>query len=117
MIEEAEKNASSDKSKKALVMIIYEYDNLLAKAEVIERTPDFTNVTKERARTLFRKTLKLLKLNYKRNNLKGISTVLEEDYLSLAFEAVLFSVIESKIKKGKFSKSSIIDVTDETIDS
>ena len=35
MIEEAEKNASSDKSKKTLVLITYDLDNVFAKAEAV----------------------------------------------------------------------------------
>ena len=114
MIKEAEENALLDKSKKSLVNVTYELDNLLGKAEVvIEKI-----LTKETSVKLyFEEVLKELKVLYKANKFKTISTqkisTLKYAYSLLVLE--YFKVQLGSGSKGGNSgsgKGTIIDVTD-----
>jgi molecular chaperone DnaK (HSP70) len=116
MIEEAEKNAAFDKSKKALVNIIYEYDNLLCKAEALTNTIEFTNTTNENVRTFFTEVIKSLKINYKMTNFNQLATEGLDDF-DYACRVLFIDLLTKKIgKKSNFSNSSVIDVTDDAID-
>ncbi len=116
MLEEAEKNAALDKSKKSLVNIIYEYDNLIGKAENLLTTSDFTTMLSETARSCFVKVLNTMKYNYKKNQLKTISVDLLDD-LTYSYDVILVDYLQAKLrKKGKSSSGSVIDVTDDAVD-
>jgi molecular chaperone DnaK (HSP70) len=115
MIEEAEKNASADKSKKALISIIYEYDNLLTRTESILNSTAFQNSEKTRARYFFETVLEHLKYYYKQNKLKLLAKVVEENYLTMSFEGLLYDRLEAefKLSKTKRNRNLIIDITDD----
>jgi chaperone protein DnaK len=116
MLEEAEKNATLDKSKKSLVNIIYEYDTLVGKAEKLMKTSDFLNLTSENPRVYFTKVLNSIKFNYKKNQLKIIADDLLED-LMYGYDVLLFDYLQTQLRKrGNASKNSVIDVTDDAID-
>jgi hypothetical protein len=116
MIEEAEKNAALDKSKKSLVNVIYEFDNLLVKVDSIMNTMDFVNEANASARLFLLQIIKSMKVSYKQNQFKTIYIDLLED-LTYAHEVVLFDFVQMKIKQyGKSSKKRVIDITDDAID-
>ena len=116
MLEEAEKNAALDKSKKSLVNIIYEYDNLIGKAENLLTTSDFTTMLSETSRSCFIKVLNTMKYNYKKNQLKIISVDLLDD-LTYSYDVILVDYLQAKLrKKGKSASGSVIDVTDDAVD-
>jgi hypothetical protein len=111
MIEEAEKNASVDKTKKSLVSIVYEYDNLLSRIETVKRSRDFSKGPSERARQFFRKVVKTFKANFKRKKFTTTGALIDKNYLTSAFEALAFDALIIKIKKPR--KSLVIDITDD----
>ena len=115
MLEEAEKNAAVDKSKKSLVNIIYEYDALLGKAEKMMLASDFVGITNENTRNYFTKVITTMKSNYKKNQFTRISTDLVEN-LTSSYDVLLFDFIQTKLSKRGKSSSSVIDITDDAID-
>jgi molecular chaperone DnaK len=118
MIKEAEENSAFDKAKKSLVNINYEFDNLLAKAEILldEITSSDLNASVEYES--YSEFLKKLKEFYEDNSLSEIfSTLLDElDYFItiLTFESIKNLLLQgnddSSNSKGK---GVVIDVTDD----
>ena len=112
MIKEAEENALFDKSKKSLVNITYELDNLLAKSEIL-LTKLFTSDTP--AKLYFKELLKEVKTLYKAGKFKSISSQKIEN-LKYAYKALSLEYFKSQLSKtsGKVSKTSskgaVIDV-------
>lgn len=114
MIKEAEENALIDKSKKSLVNITYELDNLLAKAETL-----ITKVlVKETAAKLyFEELLNEIKVLYKTNQFNRISTQ-KISTLKYAYSVLVLEYFKSQLstpsKDGNTSngKGTVIDVTD-----
>lgn len=109
MIKEAEENALFDKSKKSLVNITYELDNLLAKSEIL-LTNIFTSNTP--AKLYFKELLKEVKTLYKAGKFKAISSQKIEN-LKYAYKTLSLEYFKSQLSKtsGKVSsKGSVIDV-------
>ena len=111
MIEEAEKNASVDKTKKSLVSIVYEYDNMLTRVQKVKRSREFSKAPTEAARQFFRKVVRTLKMNYKRHEFTKMGMLLEKGLLNASFEALAMGIIIEKTKKPR--KSLVIDITDD----
>jgi len=116
MIEEAEKNASADKSKKSLVSIAYELDNLMAKAEKLNSL--ITDINKT-SYLYFEEVLKEIKKAYIENKLNLISTKLLKD-LKYAYSVLVLEFLKQKLSEqpgnqsdSNFKKSNVIDVTEE----
>ena len=114
MLEEAEKNAALDKSKKSLVNIIYEYDSVLAKSEIVEGTIDLNQIKRKNINSLLEKVLTNLKFHYKKNNFTLISNELIND-LDYLFDVMVFDLFQTILTQKK-GRSSVIDVTDDAID-
>ncbi len=117
MIEDAEKNASADKSRKSLVNITYEFDNLLAKAEKLSET--LTSPTKLSA-MYFEEVMKEVKLAYSNNDLNKLSVQLLDD-LKYAYSILVLEFLKNTISQGTDNnenssdkgKGVVIDVTDD----
>jgi molecular chaperone DnaK len=115
MIEDAEKNASADKSRKSLVSITYEFDNLLSKAEKLSNT--FTSPTKTSI-LYFEQLIKEIKLAYLNNKLTSMSTQLLDE-LKYAYSILVLEFLKTQISDGSSNNESndgkgvVIDVTEE----
>ena len=116
MIEDAEKNASADKSRKSLVNLTYEFDNLLAKAEKLSDT--VTNTTKT-SMLYFEETIKDIKNAYLTNKLMNVSNQLLDE-LKYAYSVLVLEFLKTQIAEGSSnskgsddSKGVVIDVTEE----
>lgn len=118
MIKEAEENAKLDKSKKSLVNITYELDNLLAKAEkIVDLLNKNTKTTQ--IEEYFRLILEQVKSLYK---MKRFSILNDESLNSLkyAIDVLIYEFIKSNLLSSSsdsgssFSKGVVIDVTDES---
>ena len=114
MIKEAEENALFDKSKKSLVNITYELDNLLGKADVLL---DKYLLSDTSARLYFSELLKEVKTLYKTNKFKAISAQ-KINNLKYAYSVLILEYFKSQLSKTsskeskKSSKGTVIDVTD-----
>jgi hypothetical protein len=111
MIEEAEKNASVDKTKKSLVSIVYEYDNMLTRVQKVKRSREFSKKPSERARQFFRKVVRTLKMNYKRHEFTKMGMLLDKGLLNASFESLSMDIVIAALKRPK--KSLVIDITDD----
>jgi len=116
MIEDAEKNASQDKSRKSLVNLTYEFDNLLVKAEKLS---DTLNSPTKISVLYFETILKELKCAYFRNNLTSISNQLLDD-LKYAYSILVLEFLKAEIASGSNNtnnsddkKGVVIDVTED----
>jgi molecular chaperone DnaK len=119
MIQEAEENATFDKSKKALVNITYELDNLLLKSDVLEDKflPGIESVSQKASGIkYFREVLKETRTLYKANKFKSLSTQ-KMDNLKYAYNLVIISYFGSLLEKkdnsdkNKPKADSVIDIT------
>ena len=116
MLEDAEKNAMADKSRKSLVNITYEIDNLLLKSEkLIDTFPSLNKVSVQ----YFEEVIKQLKSNYTKNKLTQISEKTVKD-LKYAYSVLVLEFLKSKLndKNGAGGnnpdgKGVVIDVTEE----
>ena len=114
MIKEAEENALFDKSKKSLVNITYELDNLLGKADVLLERFFLSNTP---AKLYFSELLKEVKTLYKTNKFKAISSQ-KINNLKYAYSVLLLEYFKSQLSKTssqeskKSVKGTVIDVTD-----
>ena len=116
MIEEAEANAADDKSKKSLVNITYEFDNLLSKIEPVLTN---SNLKDKSSYICCTELIKKLKSEFKQSNLELIST----DYLSkldYAYSVYLIDFFKDELMKSQTNnqpsddgKGVVIDVTEE----
>jgi molecular chaperone DnaK len=115
MIKEAEENAVTDKSKKALTNITYELDNLLSKAETVLTNFASNNNDEE---LYFIEILSEIKDLYNSNQITKISEALDNlKYITnvLIFES-LKKELNSTNSKGTGAtgkKGVVIDVTDQ----
>ena len=114
MIKEAEENALFDRSKKSLVNITYELDNLFAKADVIlEKIVTENSVAKE----YFVEVLKELKYFYKNHKIKQISSQ-KISTLKYLYSLLLLEYFRNQLSKISSNdtkqniKGKVIDVTD-----
>ena len=116
MIEDAEKNASVDKSRKSLVNITYELDNLLAKADKLSNTLTSANKT---SALYFEQLIKEIKLAYLNNKLTSLSTQLLDE-LKYAYSILVLEFLKTQITSDSNNNNSstdgkgvVIDVTEE----
>jgi molecular chaperone DnaK len=115
MIKEAEENALFDKSKKSLVNITYELDNLLSKSHIlVEKKLLSTNPSD----LYFEELLKEIKQLYKLSNFRQISTE-TLDTLKYAYNLVVLDYFKKQLnqttnssEKPSNGKGAVIDVTD-----
>ena len=114
MIKEAEENALFDKSKKSLVNITYEFDNLLGKADILLDKILLSNTP---SKLYFNELLKEVKTLYKTNKFKAISSQ-KINNLKYAYSVLILEYFKSQLSKTssqeskKSSKGTVIDVTD-----
>ena len=114
MIKEAEENALIDKSKKSLVNITYELDNLLAKSETLINK---ILVKETSAKLYFEELLNEIKVLYKANKFKAISTQ-KISTLKYAYSLLVLEYFKAQLsgssKDGNSAsgKGTVIDVTD-----
>ena len=119
MIEDAEKNAALDKSKRSIVNITYELDSLISKCEILI---DKSTLNGKNSKEYFIEVLKVLKTLYKQNQFKKLS--LEQiDNLSLAYSFLIveysktllneYSPNNNKKPNENNGKGVVIDVTEE----
>ena len=110
MIKEAEENATFDKSRKALVNITYEFDNLLLKSDILFQKFLNENTSEK---LYFTELLKEVKMLYNTNKFKSIS-VQKIDNLKYAYSLLVLSYFKTQlsIKSGKSGQSgTVIDIT------
>jgi hypothetical protein len=112
---DAEKNASLDNSKKALVNITYELDNLLLKTEKLLENVSSVN---KNTQDYISEIMKEVKMYYNTNNISKISeNILEE--LKYATNVLMVEYIKSQLGKSDSSSGNkkgggvVIDVTEE----
>ena len=111
MIKDAEENAALDKSKKSLVNITYELDNLILKVEKLLLS---TSLTDSDVKLYFIETIKQIKDRYKFNQLNKIYKE-NLDELMYIFNLLTMIEVQNKLKSenlGGSNKGSVIDVTD-----
>jgi len=115
MLEDAEKNAALDKSKKALVNINYELDNLVSK---IEKLMEISNFENSIASEYLTEVLKEIKNLYLDNKLMQISSE-TLDNLKYGYSIFVLDFFKSQLNKKSGSKNSgesgkgvVIDVTE-----
>ena len=111
MIKDAEENAALDKSKKSLVNITYELDNLILKVEKLLLS---TSLTDSDVKLYFVETIKQIKDRYKFNQLNKIYKE-NLDELMYIFNLLTMIEVQNKLKSenlGGSNKGSVIDVTD-----
>ena len=116
MIEDAEKNASADKSRKSLVNITYEFDNLLLKAEKLSDSMTSQNKT---SFLYFDQLVKEIKLAYLNNQLTRLSTQLLDE-IKYAYSILVLEFLKNEISGDSPSKNEsgdgkgvVIDVTED----
>ena len=115
MLEDAEKNALLDNTKKSLVNVTYELDNLLLKFEKLSTSLPNLNKTSE---NYLLEVLKEIKLLYSKNTFSKIaSTSLDE--LKYAYTVLVLQFLKEKIgtsgaKNSSGKKGTVIDVTEES---
>jgi molecular chaperone DnaK len=102
MIKEAEENAALDKSKKSLVNITYELDNLILKAE------NLNLLEKNDTEIYFSQTVKQLKKYYKNKQFNQISSDLITD-LKFAYNLLLFENFKNQLNSTASKKNVVID--------
>ena len=111
MIKEAEENATSDKSRKALVNITYELDNLLLKSDVLFDKFLFEDSSEK---LYFNELLKEIKTLYKLNKFKTIS-IQKLDNLKYAYSLLVLSYFKSQLSGKSNDKTekggTVIDIT------
>ena len=114
MIKDAEENASQDKSKRALVNITYEFDNLLSK---VEKFLTSEKLEKINSKLYFGELIKEIKVQYKNNQLSQIDSQTIDNLIS-SYNALLLDFLNetinsNSIKNNNNSKGVVIDVTEE----
>ena len=121
MIKEAEDNAELDKSKKALVNITYELDNLLSKQDAFEKILEQNSSANRIILDVSKEILKEIKSLYKTNELKKIGNE-TLDTLKYAYNVAVMESFKSQLTGGSSSASGssntsgngqVIDVTEE----
>jgi len=116
MIKDAEQNAALDKSKRSLVNITYELDNLISKAEKFIESPLLNNCESKK---YFIEVLKTVKTNYKKNKFKDISSSDLDDlskgysYLVVDYSKYLTNQSSKGANNNPANKGVVIDVTEE----
>jgi molecular chaperone DnaK len=111
MIKEAEENATFDKSKKSLVNITYELDNLLLKAEKLLESTILTTFNEE-SYLYFSEILKEIKTAYKEKEFSKISNQSLND-LKYGYNVLLLEYFQKQLNTSSKNKNVVIDVTEE----
>jgi len=115
MLEDAEKNALLDNTKKSLVNVTYELDNMLLK---FEKLLNVTTISNKDTEMYLSELLKEVKLLYSKNNFARIASHCLEE-LKYAYSLVVLQFLKEKMQKQGGSESSskpggvVIDVTGE----
>ena len=121
MIKEAEDNAELDKSKKALVNITYELDNLLSKQDAFEKILEQNSSANRIILDVSKEILKEIKSLYKTNELKKIGNE-TLDNLKYACNVAVMESFKSQLTGGGSAAAGspntsgdgqVIDVTEE----
>ena len=121
MIKEAEENADLDKSKKALVNITYELDNLLSKHEALEKVLEQNSSGNRIVLDYSKEVVKEIKSLYKTNKLTQIGSE-TLDSLKYAYNVSIIESFKSQLSgSGPQNTNStsgstdgqVIDVTEE----
>ncbi len=121
MIKEAEDNAELDKSKKALVNITYELDNLLSKQDAFEKILEQNSSANRIILDFSNEILKEIKSLYKTNELKKIGNE-TLDNLKYACNVAVMESFQSQLTGGGSAAAGspntsgdgqVIDVTEE----
>lgn len=114
MLEEAEQNASLDRSKKSMVNITYELDNLFLKAENLINK---SNVFSSDSFSYFEELLKLAKKLYKENKLNILFNdclkELKYSYNILILEYIrkeISKINKESVKSNSSNSNNVIDV-------
>lgn len=123
MIKEAEENAELDKSKKALVNITYELDNLFAKNDALQKTLEQnpSSSTNTLVSEYSKEVIKEIKSLYKTNELVKIGKETLNN-LKYAYNVAIIESFKSQLNTSSSSSSGpsdnnssgqVIDVTEE----
>ena len=111
MIKEAEENATFDKSRKALVNITYELDNLLLKSDILFQKFILEDTSEK---LYFSEVLKEIKTLYKQNRFKSISSQ-KIDNLKYAYSLLVLSYFKTELagksSSGNGKNGTVIDIT------
>ena len=118
MIEEAEVNSESDKSRKALVNITYELDNLLSKNEGLQKILEKNvNSSNQLVADYAKEVIKEIKSLYKTNELRKIGDETLNN-LKYAYNVAIIDAFKAQLNNPSQSSSNdrggeVIDVTEE----
>ena len=108
---EAEENATFDKSRKALVNITYELDNLLLKSDILFQKFILEDTSEK---LYFSEVLKEIKTLYKQNRFKSISSQ-KMDNLKYAYSLLVLSYFKAELggksNGGNTKNGTVIDIT------
>lgn len=121
MIKEAEENADLDKSKKALVNITYELDNLLSKHQALEKVLEQNSSGNRIVLDYSKEVIKEIKSLYKTNELTKIGSE-TLDSLKYAYNVSIIESFKSQLSGSNpqntnsasgNTEGQVIDVTEE----
>jgi molecular chaperone DnaK len=113
MIKEAEENAALDKSKKSLVNITYELDNLLSKSETFAENYLTDNTTSQ---MYFLETIKEIQDLYNQDKLSSVTSLKLLENLKYAYSIIVLEYFKNELNKksgNKSQKGVVIDITDD----
>ena len=106
MIQEAEENAAFDKSKRSLVNITYELDNLLSKISKFEDTNTFSYDSE--LQKYFSQSYQKLQTLYSQKNYQAMLSSL--DYFNHAVNLLTMEFMKDRFLSKK-QKGNVIDIT------
>ena len=108
MIKEAEENAAYDKSKKSLVNITYELDNLLSKSDVLSKL-NKNLLVGNKSKLFFEEILKELKMLYKQSQFKNIAKEILDD-LKYAYNLYVLEYFKFQLKNRGTKGVNVVDI-------
>ena len=114
MIQEAEENASYDKSKKSLVNIAYEFDNLLAKYDKLSTS--WIGISKDQdVEEYLAESIKEAQFAFKQKRFSEFPSIIQN--IKYAFNVSLLDFFQKELLKDsnseKTRKGPVIDITEE----
>ena len=110
MLEEAEKNAILDKSKKVIVNYTYELDNLLSKTDELSSSGDLYNVFKISTVEYYEETIKQIQECYQKNSFTELASEAVRD-LKYIYNVLVYEWVKDQVSnQAPKDRSGVIDV-------
>jgi molecular chaperone DnaK len=110
MLEEAEKNAILDKSKKVIVNYTYELDNVLSKTDELSNSGDLYNVFNISTVEYYEETIKQIQECYQKNNFTELASEAVRD-LKYIYNVLVYEWVKDQVSNQvPRDRSGVIDV-------